>query len=159
MISLTPLIHKSNISSKLTFSPFLFFLLLLSFAHDFVVCRHAESAPAHGFSALHPRIHVNVFLEKQGLYIITYIHIRSSGMGNVLLYLWTMCYSRATLTSSVSPVHIRSRSTSRFCLMLLMLSISWRTASAVLHTQNITYDKTAVQHGSYRGIWFTVCIV
>ena len=36
---------------------------------------------------------------------------------------------------------MRSRSTSRFCLMLLMLSISWRTASAVLHTdteQNLT---------------------
>lgn len=43
--------------------------------------------------------------------------------------------SGAALTSSVSPVHMRSRSTSRFCLMLLMLSISWRTASAVLHTR------------------------
>lgn len=40
-------------------------------------------------------------------------------------------YLVPALTSSVS-VHIRSRSTSRLCRMLLMLSISWSTASAVL---------------------------
>lgn len=49
-----------------------------------------------------------------------------------------------TLTNSVS-VHMRRRSTSRFCRMLLMLSISCRTASAVLQTGREAH-KQAVYH-------------
>lgn len=59
----------------------------------------------------------------------------------VLFKPWFVWRSTASLTSSVSPVHMRSRSTSRFCLMLLMLSISWRTASAVLHTRKPTQNE------------------
>lgn len=51
---------------KMTFCPFFFLLLLLfSFAHDFVVRRHAEVVPAHGFPPLYPGVHIHVFLKKK----------------------------------------------------------------------------------------------
>lgn len=98
------------------------------------------------------------------IYINAYIQVRSSGSGTVLFKLLFVYYSRATLTSSVSPVHMRRRSTSRFCLMLLMLSISWRTASAVLHTHR-EHDKLkaplqkrniGTQFMPHRDIWSKV---
>lgn len=64
----------------------------------------------------------------------------------VLFKPWFAWRSTASLTSSVSPVHMRRRSTSRFCLMLLMLSISWRTASAVLHTRKPTQNEKQVNN-------------
>lgn len=50
-------------SKTLTSCPFFLLVLLLCFAQDFVVCWHAVSAPAHGFPALHPGVHVHVFLK------------------------------------------------------------------------------------------------
>lgn len=120
---------------ELTFRPFFLLLLLfflLTFAHPFVVRGQAEVVPAQGFPPLHSGVHIHILLKEKESFTF------ASGRWAVCLILFGSVSMDQARTSSVSPVHMRRRSTSRFCLMLLMLSISWRTASAVLRTNTGT---------------------